>query len=562
MAPRFPIAGVRYRPQNERLAHLATGDWLDLTIGDAVRQAAVQEGDRPAVTGHDGALSFAELDARSESAAAGLLAAGLRPGDRAMFQIGTVSDFFVAFFACCKAGVVPVCTLPQHRDIEIRSLAERSGATAFFVQADVHPSFDQLAFARRMRDAVEGLKTLVVVRARGAVELEPDEHDLDALAAAFDVETARARVAPFAPGPEDVAVFQMSGGSTGLPKLIPRMHAEYLGATRALGVRYELTHEDVSLWTLPLIHNAGMMYVVLPVALERRPVVLLHRFDIREFMDAVGRHKVSFSGSIGPIAPRMLELQDPASFDLSTLRQFFCLSRADALERHIDKTCGNMFGMTEGLVMASAPSDPQEMRHHSIGRPIAKGDVVRVLAPGTETEVAEGELGELAFRGPSTLTGYYADEAANAASFTSDGFLRTGDLVRRARFGGKACYVFEGRIKDNINRGGEKIGAEEVETVISAHPAVADVRVVAMPDRFYGEKVCAYVIARPGHATPNLKELGEFMLAQGIAKYKLPERLESIDAFPVTSVGKADKARLRTMIAEQVRREEMASATA
>ena len=562
MAPRYPIAGVRYRSEDERRAHLATGDWLDTTIGDAVRQAAANGGGKPAVIGHDGVLSFSELDGLTESAAAGLLAAGLRPGDRAIFQIGTVKEFFIAFFACCKAGIIPVCTLPQYRDIEIRNLAERSGATAFFVQADVHPSFDQVAFARRMRDAVPALRTLMVVRGTGAVTFGPDEHDLDALATALSPETARTRVAPFAPGPEDVAAFQMSGGSTGLPKLIPRMHSEYLGTTRALGARYELTHEDVSLWTLPLIHNAGMMYVVLPVALERRPVVLLHRFEIREFMEAVGRHRVSFSGSIGPIAPKMLELEDLASFDLSTLRQFFCLSRADALERHIDKTCGNMFGMTEGLVMASSPRDSEEMRHLTIGRPISRGDVVRILEPGTETEVAEGELGELTFRGPSTLTGYYADEAANAASFTSEGFLRTGDLVRMARFGGEACYVFEGRIKDNINRGGEKIGAEEVETVISAHPAVADVRVVAMPDRFYGEKVCAYIIARPGHAVPSLKGLSEFMIGQGIAKYKLPERIESINAFPVTSVGKADKAKLRAMIAEQVRREEAEGAAA
>ena len=562
MAPRYPIAGVQYRFEDECRVHLATGDWLDTTIGDAVRQAAADGGDKPAVIGHDGVLSFSELDTLTESAAAGLLAAGLRPGDRAIFQIGTVKEFFVAFFACCKAGIIPVCTLPQYRDIEIRNLAERSGATAFFVQADVHPSFDQVAFARRMRDAVPALKTLMVVRGTGGVTFGADDHDLDALATALSPQTARSRVAPFAPGPEDVATFQMSGGSTGLPKLIPRMHSEYLGTTRALGARYELTHEDVSLWTLPLIHNAGMMYVVLPVALERRPVVLLHRFEIREFMEAVGRHRVSFSGSIGPIAPRMLELEDLASFDLSTLRQFFCLSRADALERHIDITCGNMFGMTEGLVMASSPSDPEEMRHLTIGRPISKGDVVRILEPGTETEVAEGELGELTFRGPSTLTGYYADEAANAASFTSDGFLRTGDLVRKARFGGEACYVFEGRIKDNINRGGEKIGAEEVETVISAHPAVADVRVVAMPDQFYGEKVCAYIVARPGQNMPSLKGLSEFMIGQGIAKYKLPERIEAIDAFPVTSVGKADKAKLRAMIADQMRREEAEGAAA
>ena len=560
MAPRAAIPGVRYRSEPERRHHLAAGDWLDLTIGDALRLSAASAPDKLAVIGHDGELSFAELDARTESAAAGLLAAGLRPGDRAIFQVGTVKEFFVAFYACCKAGVVPVCTLPQYRHIEIRSLAERSGAVAFFVQADVHPSFDQVAFARSMRDTLPALRTLVVVRSNDRVSLEEGELDLDVLATTMTPDAAHDALSSSGPSPEDVAVFQMSGGSTGLPKLIPRMHSEYLGATRALGARYGLASHDVSLWTLPLIHNAGMMYVVLPVALEQRTVVLLHRFEIREFLQAVGRHKVTFSGSIGPIAPRILELEDVASFDLSSLRQFFCLSRADALERHISITCGNMFGMTEGLVMASAPDDPQEVRHSTVGRPIAGGDVVRVLEPGAETEVDEGALGELCFRGPSLLTGYYGDEAATTASFTSDGFLRTGDLVRAVRHGETISYVFEGRIKDNINRGGEKIGAEEVEAIISAHPAVADVRVVAMPDRFYGEKVCAYIIKRPGHATPTLKMLGDFMVDQGIAKYKLPERLEVVEAFPVTSVGKVDKAKLRAMISETVRREEAGAA--
>jgi non-ribosomal peptide synthetase component E (peptide arylation enzyme) len=560
MAPRFPIPGVDYRAEAERDRFLATGDWLNLTAGEALRQAAADCPDKRAVIGHDGTLTFSELDARTEQLAAGLLAAGLRPGDRAVFQVGAVKEFFVALFACYKAGIIPVCTLAQYRELEIGPLAERSGAVAFFVQADVHPSFDQVAFARRMREAVPALKHLVVLRGGAVLDYGPDEYDMEALADAVAPGGARALVAPFDPNPEDVVALQMSGGSTSLPKIIPRMHGEYLGATRALARRYELTDRDTSLWTLPLIHNAGMLFVVLPMALERRTVVSLHRFEIREFLEAIGKHKATFSGSIGPVAPRMLEFGDIKDYDLSTLKQFFCLSRADALEPHVGIICGNMFGITEGLVMASAPSDPAAMRHGSVGRPVAGGDEIRLLRPGTENEVGPDEVGELCFRGPSTLTCYFADPATTAASFTSDRFFRSGDLVRAMPVEGRTCYVFEGRIKDNINRGGEKIGAEEVEVVVSAHPAVADVRVVAMPDKFYGEKVCAYVIPRPGHTVPSVKELGQFMLGRGLAKYKLPERIEVVDVFPVTSVGKVDKARLRALIAEQIQREETAGA--
>ena len=256
-------------------AILARETGSNSTAGDMLRRAAADSPDKIAVVGHDGTLTFAAIDRLTESTAAGLLDAGLRPGERVIFQIGTVKEIFVALYACFKAGIVPVCTLPQYREIEIQKLAERSGATAYLVQADVHPSFDQLAFARRMRAAIPQIAHLIVTRGTAG----PGELSLDALAQRFAREDARARVRPHDPDPDDVAAFQMSGGSTGLPKIIPRTHAEYLGSAAALGRRYELTENDISLWSLPLIHNAGMLFVVLPVAIAQRTVVALPRFE-------------------------------------------------------------------------------------------------------------------------------------------------------------------------------------------------------------------------------------------------------------------------------------------
>jgi non-ribosomal peptide synthetase component E (peptide arylation enzyme) len=140
----------------------------------------------------------------------------------------------------------------------------------------------------------------------------------------------------------------------------------------------------------------------------------------------------------------------------------------------------------------------------------------------------------------------------NRASLTVDGFSRTGDIMRAHPIGGRPCYSFEGRLKDNIDRGGEKFGAEEVESPIGRHPQVADVKVVAMPDRIYGEKAGAYVIMRPGHALLTVQELGAYLLSLGLAKFKLPERIEAVAAFPVTRVGKVDKGALRQQIADKL----------
>ena len=555
MTPRFRISGIAYRSPEDKLRHLGSGAWLPQTAGDSLRDAATKVAKKPAVIAEDGAYSFEDLDTLSESAAAGLVKAGLRPGDRAIFQIGSAKEIFVALFGCFKAGVIPLCTLPQYREIEIKSLGERAGATAYFVQGDVSTGFDQISFARSMIQAMPSVQHLVVTRGNAG-----DGLSLEALAREYDAETAREIVRPYDPSPDDVIMFQLSGGSTGLPKIIPRFHSEYLGSALALAKAYDLDENDVGMWALPLIHNAGMLFTVIPTTVTRRTNVVLSSFDVEKFLAAIPKHGVTFTGSIGPVAPRIMEYPRIADFDLSSLRQFFTLSRADALEAHTGIVSGNMFGITEGLLTACAPSDPVEARHRGCGRPVAQGDEVRLLRPESEQEVELGQVGELAFRGPSTLVGYYNDPKANEACFTSDGFFRTGDLLRAFEVDGQIHYAFEGRIKDNINRGGEKIGAEELENLIAGHPDVLDSRVVAMPDKIYGEKVCAYIVPRPGATAPSVKTLGEFLLQAGIAKYKFPERIESISAFPVTRVGKVDKVAMRADIANKLAIEEAARA--
>ncbi len=547
VGPHYPIAGVRYRSSVEARSHIARGDWLNLTIADTLRQAACERPDAAAVIDQDGVVTYARLDAESESVAAALLDLGLRPGDRILFQLGTTREYFTAFHGCMKAGVIPVCTLPQYRSVEMEHFAQATGARAIFVQADCNPSFDQAGFAQDLAASCDALDHVVVIRGErdGCVSLA-------AAAQAYSIEQARWRTADVAPNALDVAVFQLSGGSTNLPKIIPRMHGEYLGAVRHLSQRYGLTDQDVTLWGLPLVHNAGTMFAVLPVTLDRRTLVLQSRLDIREMLALIARHRVTFTGSIGPVAARLLEIDDLHRHDIGSLRQFFALTSAEAVERHVGLPVGQMFGMTEGMVFAASPHDPPAIRHRTIGYPISPGDEVRLLVPGEDAEVAFGEIGELCFRGPSTLTCYVGDEQATAASFTATGFLRSGDLMRAHDIDGIVCYSFEGRIKDNINRGGEKIGAEEIETLVARHPHVADVRVVAMPDPVYGEKVCAYVIPQAGRDCVTVASLGDFLLGLGIAKYKLPERIEAIDVFPLTKVGKADKGRLREMVAAAI----------
>ncbi len=205
--------------------------------------------------------------------------------------------------------------------------------------------------------------------------------------------------------------------------------------------------------------------------------------------------------------------------------------------------------MSEGVLMFVRFDDPEDVRLETVGNPICPDDEIRLLDDGDQ-EVLFGGVGELC----CTLRGYFGVPEYNARVFTSDGFYRSGDLMRQHPSG---RYVVEGRKKDLINRGGEKISAEEVENLILSHPAVKNVACVPVPDAALGERMCACIVLREG-ATLSFDELKAFLLAKEIAKFKIPERLEIMSEFPLSTFGKVSKKHLVEMVAEKMTREHSA----
>jgi non-ribosomal peptide synthetase component E (peptide arylation enzyme) len=403
-----------------------------------------------------------------------------------------------------------------------------------------------------MRRKHSSLRTLVVARAKGG----GDFLDFSQLIERTPLKAAREALEKVNIDSRDCAMFQLSGGSTGVPKIIPRFHGEYLLGGAHWCRMQGMDEHSIAIWSLPLIHNAGMHFAFTPTLLWGRSTILVGKTDIALLLEMIERHRVTHAASIGPIAAFLLNYPDIRKRDLSSLKYFITMSRADAVEQHIGVKCANLYGITEGLVIVSGPGMPAEARHGTNGCIVRTDDEVKVLRVDTEEEVQRGQMGELVFRGASSLLGYYNAPQQTRETLTSDGFVRTSDLVKAHVHGGVTYYSFEGRLKDNINRGGEKYGTEEVENLVREHPAVADVAVVAMPDKIFFEKGCAYIIPKRGALTPSVKELGSFLTEKGLAKFKLPERVEAIDTFPVTRVGKLDKARLRAMITERLKEEE------
>ncbi|MFF1488328.1 (2,3-dihydroxybenzoyl)adenylate synthase [Streptomyces sp. NPDC058319] len=531
-APTWPAAyAERYR---------AAGYWRGETFGQMLRARAARHPDRTAVVDPAGAgrrWSYAELDRRADRTAAGLLAAGIGRGDRVVLQLPNVAEFFEVLFALFRIGALPVFALPAHRDTEITHFCVLSEAVAYVV-ADVHEGYDYRDLATRVRANAPTLRHVFVVG-------DPGEHTPLA-------EVPREPVPHDEPAPGDLAFLQLSGGSTGVPKLIPRTHDDYLYSVRASDEICAVDENSVHLVTLPAAHNFPLSSPgSLGTLAAGGRVVLCPRPDPDTAFPLIERERVTHTGLVPPLALVWTEAAAATPYDLSSLRVLLVggAKFSEAAARRVRPALGcalqQVFGMAEGLVNYTRLDDDEETVVTTQGRPICPDDEIRVV-DDDDRDVAPGETGHLLTRGPYTIRGYWRAPEHNARSFTADGFYRTGDLVRLT---GSGHLVVEGRSKDQINRGGEKIAAEEVENVILGHPAVHDVSVVAVPDDYLGERSCAYVILRRG-AELRAAALRRFVRERGLAAYKVPDRVEFVDAFPHTGVGKVSKRDLRTTAAD------------
>src|SRR5258708_6151647 len=271
----YPLEGVAYCEPSVARHYFQVGAWVDRTFGEALAATARRLPDKLALISDERSITFRALDEQSDRLAAALLKLGLEPGARAVFQMGTTIDTALALCACYKSGIVPVCALPQYRDVEIGKLASMSLPQAYFVQADVG-QFDLVGFARKMRAEHSSLRHVVVARGAAA----EGTHSMSALAESISLDEARTVLSAVHIGSEDVLSFQLSGGTTGVPKIIPRFHAEYLAHAEAWSRHVDAGEHATLIWSLPLLHNAAHLYALVPTIAQGQTTVLMPKVDI------------------------------------------------------------------------------------------------------------------------------------------------------------------------------------------------------------------------------------------------------------------------------------------
>jgi 2,3-dihydroxybenzoate-AMP ligase len=518
------------------------GHWRGDTLHGQLDEWADRSGDTTALTAGSDDVSYRELADWSRSVAGGLHALGLGPRDRVLLQLPNLPEFFVVFFALLRLGSIPVLALPPHRRHEIGALARLAGVVGYIAPAELR-GFDYQALGRQVAREAPSLRHRITVGAPAAPDTTPYA---ELLRGPDPPDTALAG--------RDVAFMLLSGGTTGTPKLIPRTHDDYGYNLRRSAEVCGFTANTRYLAVLPVAHNFALGCPgVLGTMAVGGSAVLADAGSPDAAFALIERHAITATAVVPALALRWMDDPHRAGRDLRSLELLQVggarLNPEGARRVRPKLGCAlqQVFGMAEGLLNFTALDEDEAVVIETQGRPMCPDDEIRIVDE-QDQDVPPGELGQLLTRGPYTIRGYFAAAEHNKSAFTNDGFYRSGDIVRLHPSGN---LVVEGRAKDMINRGGEKISVEELETLILAHPRVLNVGVVGMPDADLGERTCAYVVTRDAEPI-DLDEVVRFLLERDVAKFKLPERLEQLDALPLTNVGKVSKQALRDDVAAKL----------
>jgi 2,3-dihydroxybenzoate-AMP ligase len=524
------------------------GYWAGKSLAEEFDVVFKRFANRVVLIDRDESFTYAELDRLSTNLALQLLEAGFMPLDRVVVQLPNVAEFVILYFALQKIGCIPIAALVTHRFAEISQFVELSGAKACVIP-EAHGDCDYTDIVNRVRRQSPTLKYGILLgeQREGFLSLS------EMIATPARLQASALSQLHF--DPTDPAVFQLSGGTTGIPKLIPRTHNDYAYNSKVAASVCGVTADSILLIVLPIAHNLPLACPGVQGFMFQGGSVVVSTSTRPEDMCAlIEKHRVTHVKVVPALLIRLLN--DPAvkKCDLSSLR--YIQSGGQRLQPEVRLLSRKLipsafvqenFGMSEGLLMFVRIDDPEDVRLETVGRPVSPDDEVRILDED-DNEVPFGEVGELCCRGPYTLRGYFGVPEYNARTFTSDGFYRSGDLMRQHPSGN---YMVEGRKKDLINRGGEKISAEEVENLILSHPAVKNVACIAVPDPDLGERMCACVLLKDG-AELRFEMLKTFLMGKEIAKFKIPERLEILPDFPLSTFGKVSKKKLAEIISPRV----------
>lgn len=543
--PTDSLEGYDPFPDDRIRRYREQGYWRDRAFHEVLDDAADRRPDHPAAIGPYRELSYRALAEHSRRIAAALDDLGIRANERVVFQLPNSTEFLEAFFAVSRIGAIPVMVLPRHREAEVQHVIDLVDAVGYIGNDDRYEmGFDYVDLLDGIRGRHPSLEHSIAVSDGTTPE---DWEGFDGLREHRDT-LAGQSVDPSAPG-----VMLLSGGTTGMPKAIPRTHNDYVFQWARMAESAGVAEDWVAFPSVPIGHNASLCCVIGAAVWTGATIAIEPRLKPERLMALIDRVGGNYSLPMPTQIIDILEHPDRDAYDLSSLEVLESGGQKvppravyESVERWDLGFC-NIFGMAEGPLICTRPDDPVDLQATTVGRPIAPGaDEVRIVDFDRETDLTPGEPGELVVRGPGFFTGYFRNETENAENFDTDGWFYTEDILAERSDGNYEVY---GRIKDTIIRGGETISAPGIEDQLVEHPKVANVAVVGRPDDRLGERPFAFVEPPERSDSPTLEELKRFLEERGTAVFKRPEGLEILGELPRTEVGKIDKAALEERVA-------------
>jgi 2,3-dihydroxybenzoate-AMP ligase/mycobactin salicyl-AMP ligase len=547
-----------FKPHDPELINEYTenGAWEDLSYGDLLDRASAQFPDGIAVIDHRTRLTYKALRDKVDRFAIALLELGIRPHDCMILQLPNRHEFVVALYGMFKMGAIPILTVPRHSHRELSTFINLTDAVGWVVPIrDQKLEFESLI--KQIRSEFECLKHVIVPENGKSL---PDTLSMEKLIHDIKLEDyPDDYLDQYRPDPNDVALLCPTGGTTGLPKIVPRTHNSLIVTNRLIAG--DLDETDALLQATPVGHAMAMQGAVNSAMYKGSTLVLESIPRPTEIMETIQREKVTRVFLVPTQLEGVINHPDLKSYDLSSIKVLGTTGAALPLEvaqKASDyfvslgcKFSGSALGASEGLLAQGDPNAPIEQQMKTVGRPVTPGSHYKVIDKNGK-ERPRGQQGELVVKGPEVFTGYYKTSEEEIRSiFTPDGYYRTGDL---AKIDEQGFIRITGRIKDVIQRGGETLVPGEMEDLIRKHPSVESAAVIGMPDPKMGERACAYVVTRPGRSL-SFEEMIDFLKTQGAGVLLFPERLEIVEALPMTKVGKIDKKELRKNIEQKLKQE-------
>ncbi len=512
--------------------------WAGLTFGDILDKAASVYPKREALVDRRNRLTYAELRDATNRLAISFMDLGIKATNRVLLQLPNWNEFVISYFALQKIGAIPVLLIDRYRQFEITHLFRLTGATTWIVpetfgKTDYRPVIEDVVKAQAKK------KNVIVVRGekfKSHLSLEKliDRGQL--------TEKNLVRLAKRRPDPMQVGHMGPTGGTTGLPKVVPRTHNDYLCRVEYAARALEITHNDSTLIAAPIGHDLAFSMGLCATLMMFGKIVMLDSTQPEDICETIQKEKTTFMVWTPTLVSKVINFERLRAYDLSSLKKMYVGGGASSpkLIRESSEKLGciyvNGYGGTEGMKLQTRLDDDIELVCRSVGKQACSYDTYRIL-DSQGKDVPPNHSGELTIKGPGVFTGYYNAPEENKKVFDKHGFFRTGDLAMRDEEGN---ITITGRIKEMINRGGESISSVPIEHLIASHPDVVAVAVIPMPDPVMGERVCAYVQPKP-RAQIEFEGIISFLKSKKASVLQLPERIEFIESLPMTQANKIDK---------------------